>query len=160
MPKFHIFDVFFLFNPEAGMFQEQKDRFVTDVTQAKEIQKSASTELHEQSENAVNVENRQFLRENYELLLVICQYQASRRAGEQTRKRSAWNLSFSEFQILSLFLSCHFSEIYFPFCFGQMFHGFWTSNFDFYCLALQFSCIKVRLSEVSFLFAVASDQFQ
>ena len=52
------FDMFFLFNPpEAGMFQKQKDRFVPDVTQAEEIQKSASMELHEWSENVVNVEN-------------------------------------------------------------------------------------------------------
>ena len=55
-------------------------------------------------------------------------------------------------------LSRYFSEIYCTFCFGQMFNGFWTSNFDFYwSLALQFSCITVRLSEGSFLFAVASN---
>ena len=45
------------------MFQKQKDCFVPDITQAEEIQKSASTELHEWSENVVNVENRQFLKE-------------------------------------------------------------------------------------------------
>ena len=35
-----------------------------------------------------------------------------------------------------------------------MFNGFWTSNFDFYwSLALQFSCITVRLSEGRVFFA-------
>ena len=64
--------VFFLFNPPgAGMFQEQKDHFVPDVTQAEEIQKSASMELHKWSENVINVENRQFLKENCEFLTVI-----------------------------------------------------------------------------------------
>ena len=82
-------------------------------------------------------------------------------SGEQASKCSAWCLPFSEFYILSIFLSCYFNEIYFPFCLGQMFHGFWTNNFDFYwSLALQFSCITVRFSEGSFLFTVASDQFQ
>ena len=34
-----MFYVFFLFNlPDAGMFKKQKDRFVLDVTEAKEIQ--------------------------------------------------------------------------------------------------------------------------
>ena len=66
------FDMFFLFNPpEAGMFQKQKDRFVPAVTQTEETQKSASMELHEWSENVVNVENRQFLKENCEFLSVI-----------------------------------------------------------------------------------------
>ena len=79
-----------------------------------------------------------------------------RQAGKQESKRSAWSLSFSKFFILSIFLSYYFSEIYFPFCFGQMFHGLRTSIFDFYWgLALQFSCITVTLSEGSFLFAVA-----
>ena len=57
--------------PEAGMFQKQKDRFIPDITQAEEIQKSTSTELHEWSENVVNVENHQFLKENCEFLSVI-----------------------------------------------------------------------------------------
>ena len=41
------------------------------MSQAEEIQKSASTELRELRENVVNVENCQFLRENCEFLLVI-----------------------------------------------------------------------------------------
>ena len=42
------FLVFFLFKPPgAGMFQNQKDHFIPDIKQAKEIQKSASIELHE-----------------------------------------------------------------------------------------------------------------
>ena len=66
------FYVFFLSNPPgAGMFWEQKDHFVPDATQAEEIQKSASTELHEQSENVVNVENQEFLKENCEFVSVI-----------------------------------------------------------------------------------------
>ena len=64
--------MFFLFNPpEAGMFQKQKDRLVPDITYAEEIQKSASTELHEWSEDMVNVENRQFFKENCRFLSVI-----------------------------------------------------------------------------------------
>ena len=66
------FLVFFLYNPpEVGMFQNQTDHFVPDVTQAEEIRKSASTELREWSENVVNVENRQFLKENCEFLSAI-----------------------------------------------------------------------------------------
>ena len=39
---------FFLFNLcGAGKFKLQKDHFVLEVTKAEEIQKSASTELHE-----------------------------------------------------------------------------------------------------------------
>ena len=54
------FPVLFLFNPpETGMFYNQKDRSVPDIAQAEEIQKSASTELHECSGNVVNVENRE-----------------------------------------------------------------------------------------------------
>ena len=53
------------------MCYEQNDRFVPDVTWAEEIQKSASTELHEWSENVVNVENHQFLKENCEFLSFI-----------------------------------------------------------------------------------------
>ena len=64
--------MFFLFNPpKAGMFQNQKDLFFPDVTQAKEIQKSASTELQEWSKNVVNVENCNFLKVNYGFLLFI-----------------------------------------------------------------------------------------
>ena len=48
----------------------------------------------------------------------LCQYQASRWAGKQVLDL---NLSFSEFWILSIFLSCYFSEVYCVFCFGQMF---------------------------------------
>ena len=63
---------FFLFNPpETGMFQNQKDRFIPDITQAEEIQKSASIELRKWSENVVNVENCQFLKENCEFFPVI-----------------------------------------------------------------------------------------
>ena len=65
------FLVFFLSTPpEAGMFSNQ-DNFVPDVTKAEQIQKSASTELHEWSENVVNVENRQFLKGNCEFFSVI-----------------------------------------------------------------------------------------
>ena len=53
------------------MFQNQKNCFVPDVTQAVEIQKSTSTELHEWSENMVNVENCPVLKENSELLSAI-----------------------------------------------------------------------------------------
>ena len=53
------------------MFQEQKDRFGPDITQAEEIQKSVSMEPGEWSENMVNVENHQFLKENCEFLSVI-----------------------------------------------------------------------------------------
>ena len=61
-----------MFNPPgAGKFELQKDRFVLDVTQSEEIQKSASTELHEWSENVINVENCNFLKINYEFLLVV-----------------------------------------------------------------------------------------
>ena len=64
--------MFFLFNPPgAEIFWKQEDRFVPDITKAEEIQKSASTELHEWNENLVNVENQQFLKENYEFLSVI-----------------------------------------------------------------------------------------
>ena len=68
--------------------------------------------------------------------------------------RQAFTLDFSFLRILS----CYFSEIYCTFCFRQMFNRFWRSNSNFHWgLALQFSCITVRLSEGSFLFAVASD---
>ena len=59
------FLMFFLFiPPEAGIFLNQKDCFVPDVIYTEEIQKPASMELHEQSENVENVENCQFLKEN------------------------------------------------------------------------------------------------
>ena len=47
------------------MFQTQKDRFVPDVTQTEEIQNSASIKLYKWSKNMVNVENWQFLKENW-----------------------------------------------------------------------------------------------
>ena len=53
------------------MFQDQKDWFIPDVTQIEVIQKSTSTELRKCSENMVNVENCQFLKDNYEFLLDI-----------------------------------------------------------------------------------------
>ena len=53
------------------MFQKQKDHFVLDVTLAEEIQKSTSTELHDWSENVVNVEDHQFFKENCGFLSVI-----------------------------------------------------------------------------------------
>ena len=53
------------------MFQDQKDWFIPDVTQIEVIQKSTSTELHKWSENMVNVENCQFLKDSYEFLLDI-----------------------------------------------------------------------------------------
>ena len=66
------FLMFFLFNPPgAGKFKLQKDCFILDVTWAEEIQKSASTELHEWSKNMVNVENYNFLKVNCWFLLVI-----------------------------------------------------------------------------------------
>ena len=66
------FLVFFLFNPpRACKFKLQKDHFVLDVTKVEEIQKSASTELHEWSEKVVNVENCNFLKVNCRFLLVI-----------------------------------------------------------------------------------------
>ena len=66
-PKFYIFYMFFPFKPpEAGMFQKQrKDHFILDVTQAEEILKSGSTDLHKQSKNMVHVENHQFLKKNH-----------------------------------------------------------------------------------------------
>ena len=53
------------------MFQTQKDHFLPDVTQTEEIRKYASTQLHEWSENVVNVEDRQFLKKDCEFLSVI-----------------------------------------------------------------------------------------
>ena len=53
------------------MFQNQKDHFVPDITQAEELQKSAPTEFHKWSENVVNAENHQFLKENCEFLSVV-----------------------------------------------------------------------------------------
>ena len=53
------------------MFQNQKDRFVPDLTQAEETQSSASTGLQERSENVVNVENWQFWKEDCEFLSVM-----------------------------------------------------------------------------------------
>ena len=43
---------------EAGMFSNQKDRFVPDVTSAEEIRKIVSTELCEWSKNVVNFERK------------------------------------------------------------------------------------------------------
>ena len=52
------FTCFFRLTPtEAGMFQNQKDRFVPDVTQAEEYK------------NMVNVENCQFLNESCEFFI-------------------------------------------------------------------------------------------
>ena len=66
------FLVFFLFNPtEAGMFQKQKNRFVPDVKQAEEIQKSGSMEFHNQSENVINVENCKYLKYFSSTFLVL-----------------------------------------------------------------------------------------
>ena len=53
------------------MFQNQKDHFNPDVTQAEEIQKSASTELHKWSENMANAENRNFVKVNCMFLSVM-----------------------------------------------------------------------------------------
>ena len=78
-------------------------------------------------------------------------------SGEQASKHLVCSFPFSDFNILSCLLGCYFSGIYCTFNFGQMFNGFLTSTSDFYSsLALQFSCIIVRLSEGRFLFAVAS----
>ena len=69
-------------------------------------------------------------------------------SGKQASKHVASSFPFSDFQILSSLLICCFSGISCTFHFGQMVNGFVTSTFDFYCsLALQFSCITVRLSE-------------
>ena len=92
------FFTFFLFNPpETGMFQKQKDCFVPEVTQAEEIQKSASMELHEWSENMVNVQNCQFLKENCWFLSVI----------RATRKQSVCSIT--------LLYSCTFYSLFLPF---------------------------------------------
>ena len=81
-----------------------------------------------------------------------------RQADKQVSKHLASSFPFSDFYILSSLLGCYFSGTSCTFHFGQMFNGFLTSTFDFYwSLALQFSCIMVRLSEGRFLFAVASD---
>ena len=65
--------------------------------------------------------------------------------GEEVK--IAINLQFSFPRILD----CYFSEISCNYHFRQIFNGFWTSNFDFYwSLALQFSCVMVRLSESRF----------
>ena len=77
---------------------------------------------------------------------------------KQANKHLVSSFPFSYFYILPSLLGCYFSGISCTFHFGQMFNGFLTSTFDFYwSLALQFSCITVRLSEGRFLFAVASD---
>ena len=76
-----------------------------------------------------------------------CQYQAS--------KHLASSFPFSGFYILSSFLGCYFNGISCTFCFNQMFNGFLTSVFDFcWSLAHQFSCITIRFSQSTFLFAV------
>ena len=81
----------------------------------------------------------------------LCLCQAS-----QASKHLVSSFPFSDFQILSSLLCCYFSEISRTFYFEQMFNGFLGSNFGFYCsLALQFSCITVRISEGRFLFAVS-----
>ena len=71
-----------------------------------------------------------------------------RRTGKQASKHLASSFPFLDFYILSSLLSCYFSGISCTFHFGKMFNGF---------LALQFSCILVRLSEGMILFAVASN---
>ena len=79
-------------------------------------------------------------------------------AGEQASQYLASSFLFSDFYILSSLLGCYFSWTSCTFHFGQMFNGFLTSTFDFYwSLALQLSCIMVRLSEGRYLFPVASD---
>ena len=79
-------------------------------------------------------------------------------SGEQASKHLASSFPFSDFYILSTFVGSYFSGISCTFHLGQIFNGFVTSTFDFYLsLALQFSCITVRLSESRFLFPVASD---
>ena len=66
------FLVFFLFNHHGtGKFKLQKNRIVLNVTETEETQKSAPMELHEWSENVVNVENCNFLKVNCRFLLVI-----------------------------------------------------------------------------------------
>ena len=78
-------------------------------------------------------------------------------AGDQVSKHLATSFPFSGFSILSSFYSCYFSGMSCMFCCGQIFTGFLTSTFDFYwSLALQFSCIMVRISQGTFLIAVAS----
>ena len=50
--------------------QNQKDHFIPDITQAEEARKSTSTELHEWSENEVNVENCNFLKVKCEFFVI------------------------------------------------------------------------------------------
>ena len=82
-------------------------------------------------------------------------------SSKQASKYSTSCFPFSDFQILSSLSGCYFRGISCTFHFGQMCNGFLTSTFDIYwSLALQFLHITVRLSECSFLFAVASNWFQ
>ena len=82
-------------------------------------------------------------------------------SGEQaSRGASTWPLIFLS-QILDTsqtFRLSFLSGISTTFHFGPLFNGFLTSTFDlFWNLALQPSCIMIRLSESQFPFAVASN---
>ena len=68
-------------------------------------------------------------------------------SGKEANKYLASSFPFSDFSIISSLSGCYFSKISCIFYFGQMFNGFLTSTSDLYwSLALQFSCIKVKLS--------------
>ena len=98
------FLMFFLFNPpKARIFWKQKDRFVPDIILAEEIQKSATTGLHEWSENVVNVKNRQVLKGHCEFLSVIwVKWKGS--VGSITRHgSSAFYSLFLTFFVLEIF---------------------------------------------------------
>ena len=80
--------------------------------------------------------------------------------GEQASQHLTSSFPFSDFYILSRLLGCYFSGKFCAFHFGQMFNGFSTSTFEFYWgLALQLSCITVKLSESKYLFPEAGDEF-
>ena len=78
---------------------------------------------------------------------------------EAIRQVNKWILVFFSLrQLLFSLLSSYFNDICCTFHLGQMFIRFLLIIFDFYwSLALQFSCITVRLSDGIFLFPLASD---
>ena len=79
-------------------------------------------------------------------------------SGEHVSQHLVSSFPFSDFCILSSLFGFYFSGISCTFQFWQMFNGFLTSTFQFYwSLALQLSCITVRLSEGRYRFPVAID---
>ena len=65
------FSCFFCLGPQRLEYSRiiQRDCFIPGITQANGIQKSASMELHEWSENVVNVENHQFFEETLQIFI-------------------------------------------------------------------------------------------